>query len=41
MNRDRTSSLDIFLDVNTTLSEGSPIIFGLSLGKSMYFGKRK
>jgi tetratricopeptide (TPR) repeat protein len=41
MNRDRTSSLDIFLDVNTTLSEGSPTIFGLSLGKSMYFGKRK
>jgi tetratricopeptide (TPR) repeat protein len=41
MNQNRTSSLDIFLDVNKGLGEGAYSTWGLSLGKSIYFGKRK
>ena len=41
MNRERTSSLDIFLDSSILLSKGTQTIISLSIGKSMYFGKRK
>jgi tetratricopeptide (TPR) repeat protein len=41
MNRARTSSLDLFLDVNYGLGKGAFTSFGLSLGESIYFGKRK
>lgn len=41
MNRSRTSSLDIFLDVNYGMGKGALTFFGLSLGESIYFGKRK
>jgi len=41
MNKNRTSSLDIFLDVNYGLGKGALTTFGLSVGESIYFGKRK
>jgi hypothetical protein len=41
MNINRTSSFDIFLDVNYGLAKGALTSFGLSVGKSIYFGKRK
>ena len=41
MNKNRTSSIDIFLDVNKGLGEGSLSTWGLSIGKSFYFGQRK
>jgi tetratricopeptide (TPR) repeat protein len=41
MNISRTSSIDIFLDVNEGLGKTALKTFGLSIGKSIYFGKRK
>ncbi|MFH1320095.1 MAG: hypothetical protein ABII90_05505 [Bacteroidota bacterium] len=41
MNKNLTSSFDVFLDVNKGLAEGSPTTFGVSVGTSIYFGKRK
>lgn len=41
MNINRTSSFDIFLDVNYGLAKEALTSFGLSVGKSIYFGKRK
>ncbi|MDO9340508.1 MAG: hypothetical protein Q7T72_08285 [Bacteroidales bacterium] len=41
MNKNRTSSFDYFLDVNYGLGKGALTSFGLSIGKSIYFGKRK
>ena len=41
MNRARTSSFDIFFDVNKALQEEGITTFAFSVGKSFYFGKRK
>ncbi|MEI8226375.1 MAG: hypothetical protein WCG82_10670 [Bacteroidota bacterium] len=41
MNKKRTSSTDIFFDVSLGLNKGSLSTYGLSIGKSIYFGKRK
>jgi tetratricopeptide (TPR) repeat protein len=41
MNKKRTSSFDTFLDVNQGLKKGSINTWGLSVGTSLYFGKRK
>ncbi len=41
MNKAQTTSYDIFLDVNKGLATGSLTTFGLSIGTSFYFGKRK
>jgi hypothetical protein len=41
INKNQTSSLDIFLDGNAGLTKGSLTTIGLSIGKSIYFGKRK
>lgn len=41
MNKDRTSSVDVFLDINRGIGKGSLSTWGLSFGKSIYFGKRK
>jgi hypothetical protein len=41
LNKKKKSSLDIFLDVNKGLAKGSLSTWGLSIGKSIYFGKRK
>jgi tetratricopeptide (TPR) repeat protein len=41
MNRNRTSSFDLFVDVNYGLKKGDLSTFGLSVGKGIYFGKRK
>ena len=41
MNKNKTSSLDIFLDGKTPLSKGYPTMMGLSIGQSFYFGNRK
>lgn len=40
-NKKRTSSFDIFCDINLGLTKDAPGIIGLSIGKSFYFGKRK
>jgi tetratricopeptide (TPR) repeat protein len=41
MNKKNTSSTDIFLDFNVGVTKNSFTTFGLTLGKSIYFGKRK
>jgi tetratricopeptide (TPR) repeat protein len=41
INKKRTSSDDVFLDVDTGLAKGALTSFGFSYGKSIYFGKRK
>jgi tetratricopeptide (TPR) repeat protein len=41
MNRARTSSFDIFFDVNKALQQEGLTTFAFSVGKSFYFGKRK
>lgn len=41
MNKNRTSSLDIFLDGKMPLTKGGVTTVGLSVGQSIYFGKRK
>lgn len=41
MNKNRTSSLDIFLDGKLPLTKGGVTTVGLSVGQSIYFGKRK
>lgn len=41
MNRSRTSSLDIFLDASSALKKEYPVLIGISVGQSLYFGKRK
>jgi tetratricopeptide (TPR) repeat protein len=41
MNRSRTSSFDLFLDGYSGVKKGSLTTFGLSIGKGIYFGKRK
>lgn len=41
MNKKRTASYDIFLDGNTGLNKGAPTIINMSVGRSLYFGKRK
>jgi hypothetical protein len=41
MNRIRTSSFDLFLDVNYGLKKGDLSTYSLSVGKGIYFGKRK
>jgi tetratricopeptide (TPR) repeat protein len=41
MNKKGTTSLDIFLDGKMPLSKGQPTVMGLSIGESVYFGKRK
>jgi hypothetical protein len=40
-NKNQTSSFDIFLDGYTGLTTNSLTTIGLSIGKSIYFGKRK
>lgn len=37
LNKNRTSSFDIFLDVNTGLAKGALTSVGLSIGKSIFF----
>lgn len=41
MNKNKTSSLDIFLDGKGPLKKGYPTMMGLSIGQSFYFGNRK
>jgi hypothetical protein len=41
MNKNRTSSLDIFLDGRMPLTKGGVTTVGISVGQSIYFGKRK
>lgn len=41
MNKNRTFSFDIFLDVNKGLAKGALTTFSQSVGTSVYFGKRK
>lgn len=41
LNKKRTSSFDLFFDINAGLSKGSITTFGISVGKTIYFGKRK
>ena len=41
MNKKRTASYDIFLDGNLGLAKGAMKTFNMSVGRSMYFGKRK
>jgi tetratricopeptide (TPR) repeat protein len=41
MNKKQTSSYDIFIDGNAPLTKGYPTTFTMSIGKSIYFGKRK
>lgn len=41
MNEARTSSIDVFFDINKGIGEGALTTWGLSIGKSIYFGKRK
>lgn len=41
MNRRKTASLDIFWDINLSTSKKYPSTFGFSIGRSIYFGKRK
>lgn len=41
MNRKKTASLDIFYDINASPNKENPAMFGFSIGRSLYFGKRK
>lgn len=41
MNKKRTSSYDVFLDANKGFKQTDPTIINMSVGKSIYFGKRK
>ena len=41
MNKNRTSSWDIFFNVYCPMVENANYIYGFSVGKSFYFGKRK
>jgi tetratricopeptide (TPR) repeat protein len=41
MNKKQTSSLDIFLDGRMPITKGGVTTVGLSVGQSIYFGKRK
>jgi len=41
INKARTSSWDIFFDVYLPVAENANYIYGFSIGKSFYFGKRK
>jgi tetratricopeptide (TPR) repeat protein len=41
MNKKKTSSFDIFLDGKLPLTKGAVTVVGLSIGQSIYFGKRK
>jgi len=41
MNKKGTASLDIFLDGKMPLKKGYPTVMGISVGESIYFGKRK
>jgi len=41
MNKNHTGSFDIFFDGNQSLSKTSPSTITLSIGRSVYFGKRK
>jgi tetratricopeptide (TPR) repeat protein len=40
MNKEKTSSWDIFVDMQEPLSKDNATSYGLSIGKSFYFGKR-
>jgi len=41
MNKKHTASYDIFIDSNKGFNEAAPTIINLSIGRSIYFGKRK
>jgi hypothetical protein len=41
MNKKGTASFDIFLDGKAPLKKGYPTTMGISIGRSIYFGKRK
>ncbi|MCK9638587.1 MAG: hypothetical protein M0R39_01660 [Prolixibacteraceae bacterium] len=41
MNKRKTASFDVFLDGNAGLSKGAPTLISMSVGRSVYFGKRK
>jgi len=41
MNKKKTASYDIFLDGNKGFKNTDPTIISMSMGKSIYFGKRK
>jgi len=41
MNKKHTGSIDIFFDGNESLSKSMPSTITLSIGRSVYFGKRK
>lgn len=41
MNKKGTASFDIFLDGKAPLKKGYPTTLGISIGRSIYFGKRK
>jgi len=41
MNQKKTASYDLFWDLNLSASKKNPSTFGFSIGRSVYFGKRK
>ena len=41
MNKKKTASYDIFLDGNRGMKKPNPTVIHMSLGRSIYFGKRK
>jgi len=41
VNRKRNSSWDIFFNINIPLQAEASTVFGISVGKSFYFGRRK
>ncbi len=41
MNEKRTSSYDLFMDGNMGFKKQTPTVINVSIGKSLYFGKRK
>ncbi|MDR1726043.1 MAG: hypothetical protein LBR28_06610 [Bacteroidales bacterium] len=41
MNKNKTSSWDIFMDLSIPFAEGYSTIFGISIGKSFYLGRRR
>jgi hypothetical protein len=41
MNKNHTGSFDIFFDGNESLTKSAPTTITISIGRSVYFGKRK
>ena len=41
LNKKKTASFDVFLDGNAGLNKGAPTLINMSIGRSVYFGKRR